>query len=293
MMSTTLKESPSILPYTVRILAILINAQTNNKRISARQITDATGAPLNTVLKYLKRFIDSGLADRVKSARGKYFYKATETANMDKLGGVPRWYLNSRKPLIEHLKDVLDVENIIIEDRKTKTRLYSRVSDMLRVGCSEASERDRARQRSYKGNSFSLQITKKGVCTVTIKNEDEWQSEFREWCLSLGVTESDVEHIMSEFAENLPKGYGRIEVPVTAPNVKEAKVQLEITSLVNEDYSIKSNINYSKNLVGWEVSGPNDFLDLLVSELTMLQHKTALQYAMMRREQDREASYIV
>lgn len=272
------KKNPSI---RTRLLGILITNKWINQALSARQISETSGIKLNTVQKYLLGLWKDGLAKRVKSVRGYFMYLASEH--------IERWTNLVEVPSTS-LETFLDIGSMKWEDRKAKARLRSDVSELLRAGCSEASKKDRAAWRSHSGRGFSIAISKKGVVVVRVSDTEEWKGSFRNWCTSLGVGVLDVEQVLSDLEKSIPEGFGRLEVPITAPGLKEGKVKLEVETIFDGD-RVLSNINYSGNIVGWEMSGPNKFLDIVASELATFQHKLAVQYMASRMKDKNKPTY--
>lgn len=252
-----------------------------NERISAIQLSNTSGIKRNTVDKYLLRLTKEGLATRVKSALGHYMYFASDN--------VLSWIKEGRVPR-SPLKHMLDVASMDWEDRKGTVRMRAEVASLLRAGCKAPSTGDRAQQFTHKGEGFSVSISKNGVAVFRVQNVEGWTGSVRKWASSLGVCTTDIERVMSELEVSIPQGFGRIEVPVLAPGFRENNVRLEVVTTFDEK-TVRSNINYSKNMVGWEISGPNWFLDRIASELATHQHKLASQYMASKKTDDKEPGY--
>lgn len=274
----TWKSCPST---KARVLNILISAKTKNHPLTANQISYQSGIKRNTVNKYLLRLFREGLVQRLKTAHGYFKYLATENAETwTDLGGVPRY----------SLKDVLDIEHIATEDRKAKIHLRDRLSKTVRNACCEAKKGDRAKWRSYDGEGFRLAITKNGVLVLTVHNIGGWQGNLRQWLESIGIRVLDVEGIMSDLGVAFASGYGRIEVPIKTPLLRESNMNLEVVTTFGKD-TVKTNINRSGAMLGWEMSGPNYFLDIVTAELSSFQHKLAMQVQATKIGNNRTPDY--
>lgn len=265
-----------------RILNILITCRTKNHPATAKEISYQSGINRNTVNQYLLRLYRDGLITRLKTVHGYFRYMATENAETCmNLGGVPRYSLNR----------VLDVENMKIEDRKGKIHLRESVRERVREACGEAKTRDRAGWRSYEGEGFGVSITKNGVLVVTVHSIEGWQGSLRGWLESVGISVSDVEGIMSDLGVAFASGYGRIEVPIKTPLLRESNIELKIETTFDKQ-RVQTNINRSGGMLGYEVSGPNYFLDMVTAELVSFQHKLAIQHQASKIEREKEVDYI-
>ena len=265
-----------------RIVYILITAKGRGKPLTAKELSESSGINRDTVNKYLLQLERKGIIKRFKTAHGYCRYTAADNAETwTELGGVPRYSLS----------DILDIDKMKYEDRKAQIQLKESYAEKIREQCAEAKKKDRAQWRSYSTDGFSCCISKNGVFRLTVHDVKRWEGVFRQWLQSLKFYDDDIERIISDLGIAFSSCQGRIEIPVKTPLLRESKTELEIITTFDGE-TIRTNINRSCNELGLEISANNWFIDMVTSELSMYQHKIALEHKASMREKSKDLDYI-
>jgi len=274
-----------------RILAVLVTARTNKQWLSRKDLLRiASGGYVD---KLLLEFRQDGLIERTGS-RGRYRYRASKKTFQTFLeeGPLPRGpqekgrlskeerprgHLVQLRPVTEFL----DPDAMWVEHQRVSFQVDSWTAGVLREKCHPASRKDRAKQRSFSCSSFTVTITKRGVCQLIMK-EPNWQRRLADWFLATGLSQASATSVLSMVKAQLPERFKRAEMPVLDRSLKARDVEFVVSTRVGDE-KIVSNINYSTN-IDWEIYGSAFLVDQFLSVLAGTQHNQVVALVALEQE---------
>ena len=171
----------------------------------------------------------------------------------------------------------LDLDSQIFEHARISFRVLRSISDKIRGRfLDNIKVRDKAKQISVRGNSFTLVVSKYGSCRLFIRDPLSWISELVNFLIDAGLNQGEMLHFFQQLRDALPRAKGSVEMPVINKSLeyfRDVKVETRVGDKV-----LITRIVGSHFPLELESAGNLDLVINFLAALAGVQHFSILEF---------------